>query len=263
MRLFYELYRQSGLAFSYRRYMAALALVPLAAGTAAGVAGLLLMGPLASAAYGLMAALLAFAGLVLYPVHLTATRRSHFENNLVYTLGVLLPLFAAGVPLGRAITRLAEVEEDKYIARELALVAREMIVMGATPEEALQNSAERTPSPTYRETVEVLTKVSRITQRVDVVLLARLDWMLRAKQVKAQSLVRSLSLMFEIFVVAVMLFPIMVYIVALSFSPLGALEVGGLAVDPLTLMTLMGLVYVPIVGFVIYIFIDSMVASIL
>jgi flagellar protein FlaJ len=71
-----------------------------------------------------------------------------------------------------------------------------MIVMGATPEEALRNSAERVPSPAYRETVEVLTKASRITQRVDAVLLARLDWMLRAKQVKAQSLVRSLSLMF-------------------------------------------------------------------
>jgi len=258
MRLFYELYRQSGLAFSYRRYMAALVLVPLAAGTVAGVAGLLLLGPLAGAAFGLMAALLAFAGLVLYPVHLVTARRSHFENNFVYTLGVLLPLLAAEVPLGRAVTRLAEVEEDKYIARELALAAREMIVMGATPEEALRNSAERTPSPTYRETVEVLTKAARITQRVDVVLLARLDWALRAKQVKAQSLVRSLSLMFEIFVVAVMLLPIMVYIVALSFSPLGNLEVGGLGIDPLTLMMLMGLVYTPIVGIVFYLIFDSM-----
>jgi flagellar protein FlaJ len=105
MRPFYELYRQSGLAFSYRRYMAALVLVPLAAGTAASVAGLLL-GPMAGAAFGLMAALLAFAGLVLYPFHLAAARRSHFENNFVYTLAVLLPLLAAEVPLGRAITRL-------------------------------------------------------------------------------------------------------------------------------------------------------------
>jgi flagellar protein FlaJ len=258
MRLFYKLYRQSGLAFSYRGYMAALALVPLAAGAAAGVAGLFLLGPLAGAVFGLMAALLAFAGLVLYPVHLVAARRNHFENNFVYTLAVLLPLLAAGVPLGRAVRRLAEVEEDRYIARELALVVREMMVMGATPEEALRNSTERVPSPTYRETVEVLIKASRITQRVDAVLLTRLDWMLRTKQVKAQSLVRSLSLIFEIFVVVVMLLPIMVYIVALSFSPLGALEVGGLAVDPLTLMALLGLVYVPIVGFVFYIIFDSM-----
>ncbi len=63
--------------------------------------------------------------------------------------------------------------------------------------------------------------------------------------------------MFEIFVVAVMLLPVMVYIVALSFSPLGALEVGGLAVDPLTLMALLGVVYVPTVGFVFYIIFDS------
>jgi flagellar protein FlaJ len=62
--------------------------------------------------------------------------------------------------------------------------------MGATPKETLRNSDERVPSPAYRETVEVLTKAARITQRVDVVLLARLGWMLRAKQVKARSLVR-------------------------------------------------------------------------
>jgi flagellar protein FlaJ len=126
MRLIYELYRQSGLAFSYRRYMAALALVPLAAGTSAGVTGLLLMGPLAGTAFGLMTALLAFAGLVLCPVHLVTARRAHFENNFVYTLAVLLPLPAASVPLGRAVARLAEVEEDKHIAKELVLAVREI-----------------------------------------------------------------------------------------------------------------------------------------
>jgi len=258
MRLFYELYRQSGLAFSYRRYVTALVVAPLAAGASAGVAGLFLLGPPAGLAFGLMATFITFAGLVLYPVHLVAARRSHFENNFVYTLGVLLPLLAAGVPLDRAVARLAEVEEDRYIARELALAVREMVVMGASPEEALRNSAERTPSPAYRETVEVLTKAARFTQRVDLVLLARLDWMLRSKQVKAQALVRSLSLMFEIFVVAVMLLPIMVYIVALSFSPLGAFEIGGLSLDPLTLMALIGLIYTPVVGTIFYVIFDSM-----
>jgi len=112
---------------------------------------------------------------------LLPARRSHFEKNFVYTLGVLLPLRAAGVPLGRAVVRLADVEEDKYIAREQALAAGEMIVMGVTPEEALRNSAERTPSSTYWETVDALTKAARITQRIDIVLLARLDWALRTK----------------------------------------------------------------------------------
>ncbi|AAL64429.1 hypothetical protein PAE2779 [Pyrobaculum aerophilum str. IM2] len=259
MNLLYELYRQSGLAYSYRRYVTALAAVPAGTAASAGAVAALLLGPVGGLALGLMAGLLAFAGLLLYPVHLVSARRSHFENNFVYTLGVLLPLLAAGVPLGRAVTRLAEVEEDKYIARELALAAREMIVMGASQEEALAHSAERVPSVTYRETVEVLIRSAKITQRVDAVLLARLDWLLRNKQVRAQSLIRSLSLMFEIFVVAAMLLPLMVYIVALSFSPLGALEVGGLALDPLTLMLLLGVVYTPIVGTVFYIIFDSMV----
>jgi len=257
MRLFFELYRQSGLAFSYKRYLAALVLAPLASGAAGGAAALFLLGPLAAVAVGLMAGLLAFAGVVAYPLHLVSARRSHFENNFVYTLGVMLPLFAAGVPLGRVIARLAEVEADKYIAREFALVTREVVVMGATPTEALLHSAERVPSQAYRETVNLLAKASRVTERVDEVLLARLEWMLRGKQVKAQSLVRSLALLFEIYVVAAVLLPILVAILALALSPLGALEVAGLALDPVTLIALTGLIYSPLVGFVFYIVFDS------
>lgn len=257
MKLFYELYRQSGLAFSYKRYLSLLAVGPPVAGAAVAVAAFFLGGPFFAAALGIIAALLTFAGLVAYPVHLISARRAHFENSFVYTLGVLLPLLAAGVPLGRAVTRLAEVEEDKYIARELVLAAREIIVMGASPEEALAHSAERTPSPSYRETVEILTKSSRVTNRLDVVLMARLDWLLRAKQVKAQSLTRSLTLLFEIFVVAVFLLPILVYIIALAFSPLGLLQIGEMGIDPLTLMLLMGLMYVPLMGIVFYIIFDS------
>ncbi|MGC9051199.1 type II secretion system F family protein [Pyrobaculum sp.] len=256
--MIYKLYRQSGLAFSYRRYLFILTVAPAAAGAAAGIGALFLLGPVAAVAIGAVAALLTFAGVLLYPVYLITARRSHFENNFVYTLGVMLPLLAAGLPLGRVVTRLAEVEEDRFIARELALAAREMVVMGSSPEEALAHSAERVPSPSYRETVELITKSSRVTQRVDLVLMARLDWMLRAKQVKAQSLVRSLSLMFEIFVVVVMLLPLLVYIVALAFSPLGALQAGPMSVDPLTLMLFMALIYIPIVGFIFYVIFDSM-----
>jgi len=96
MRLFFELYRQSGLAFSYRRYLAALVLAPLATSAARGAAALFFMGPVAAVAVGLMAGLLAFAGVVAYPLHLVSARRSHFENNFVYNLAVMLSLFAAG-----------------------------------------------------------------------------------------------------------------------------------------------------------------------
>jgi len=120
------------------------------------------------------------------------------------------------VPLGRAVARLAEVEADKYIAREFALVARKVVVMGASPAEALLHSAERMPSQAYREAVNLLAKASRVTERVDEVLLARIKWMLRGKQVKAQSLVRSLALLFEIYVVAAVFLPILVAILALA-----------------------------------------------
>lgn len=255
--LFFDLYKQSGLAFSYRKYVFLLVVLPLAVGAAVGTSSLFLLGPFAAVALGLPAGLLTFAGLVAYPLHLVSARRSHFENFFVYTLSVMLPLFAAGVPLGRVIARIAEVEEDKYIAREMALATREMVVMGSSPYEALANSAERVPSQTYKETVHTLAKASRITERVDLLLLARLEWLLRAKQIRAQSLVRSLALLFEIYVVIAMLMPILVFIVALALSPLGALDIGGVTLDPITLMALIGLVYSPLIGIVFYIIFDS------
>jgi len=69
--------------------------------------------------------------------------------------------------------------------------------------------------------------------------------------------VRSLALLFEIYVVAAMLLPILIAILALALSPLGALEVAGLALDPVTLIALTGLIYSPLVGFVFYIVFDS------
>ena len=44
------------------------------------------------------------------------------------------------------VARLAEVEADKYIAREFALVARKVVVMGASPAEALLHSARGCPA---------------------------------------------------------------------------------------------------------------------
>ncbi|MGC9171057.1 MAG: type II secretion system F family protein [Thermoproteus sp.] len=255
---FFELYKLSGMAYPYRRYMMLLAAAPPASAAAAGLAAWLLTSlPLAGLALGAAVGLTALAAMVLYPLHLISARRTHFENNFPYTLGVLLPLLTAGVPLGRAVARLAEVEDDKYIARELSLVVRDMVVMGSSPVDALVHSAERVPSQNYRETVSVLARSSRITERLDAVLMARLDWMLRQKQMRAASLVRSIAVLFEIYVVAAQLLPILLFILALSLSPLGALQIGGISLDPLTVMVLAGLIYSPLIGLVFYILFDS------
>jgi flagellar protein FlaJ len=54
--MIYELYRQSGLAFSYRRYLFILTVAPIAAGATAGIAALFLLGPVAAVANGAVAA---------------------------------------------------------------------------------------------------------------------------------------------------------------------------------------------------------------
>jgi len=89
------------------------------------------------------------------------------------------------------------------------------------------------------------------------VLMARLDWMLRQKQIRAASLVRSLAVLFEMYVIAVQLLPILIAIISLSLSPLGPLQIGPLSLDPLTVLVLSGLIYSPLAGAVFYILFDS------
>lgn len=255
-RLLFRLYRLSGLAFPYRRYLALLAAAPPAAGAAAALAAVLLTGSPAGAALGAAVGLVAFAGLLLYPIHLVSARRSHFESGLVYTLATALPMLAAGIPLQRVLERLAEVEADPFIRRELALVVRDMAA-GVPPMEALRRSAERVPSPSYRELVWLMEGAAATTGRLDAFLASRLDWMLRVRRARAAALVRSLSLLFEAYIVATLLLPMLLYILAIALSPLGALAIGGISLDPTAVM-LLGAIFSALVGVVFYVAFDSM-----
>lgn len=249
-----DLYRRSGLAYDYGLYKALLIAGPASAVAAAAVAAYLALPrlfPAASIALGAVAGLAAFAAVLSYPLLLIARRRNSFESNLVYTLSVLMPMLAAGMPLRDALAAAAEVEDDPEIARELKLVARD-ISLGKEPLEALEASAQRVPSPAYREVVRLLRQASRATERVDLVLSSRVDWMIRMKQIRATSLARTLTVVFEVYIMAVALLPLLVAVLALSLSPLGAAQLLGIGVDPLFLMALMAFVYAPLASLAFY-----------
>lgn len=252
-----RLYRLSGLAFPYRLYATALKAAPPAAGAAAAAAAAVWVSPTASLVAGLTAAAAAAAALLLYPLHLVAARRAHFEANLVYTLASLIPMLAAGIPLSRALARLTEVEEDRYIARELALVVAD-VSTGLEPVEALRRSAERVPSGTYREVVRLIEGSMRTTGRPDVALMARLEWMLRSRQAQAASTVRAVSLLLEAYVVVALLLPMLLYVVAAALSPLGPLSVGPLSIPPADLMVL-GAALGLLAGAAMYLLVDMAV----
>ena len=81
--------------------------------------------------------------------------------------------------------------------------------------------------------------------------------MLRQKQIGAASLVRSIAVLFEIYVIMAQLLPVMLFIIALSLSPLDALQIGGLSLDLLSVMILAGLIYGPLTGVIFYVLFDS------
>jgi len=138
------------------------------------------------------------------------------------------------------VARIAETEGSRYIARELSLVVRDMAVMRSSPIDALVHSAERVPSQSYRETVNLSAGSSRIAERLDAVLMARLvdveaeadkSGVPRAVPGRAVRDVRNSG-------------PAPAHTYSHNITvpqPLGPLRMGPLSLDPLTVLVVSGL----------------------
>lgn len=258
-RLLFQLYKQTGLLLPFSRYVRLIKVGPPIAGAAAAlmVALLLPLPPelrfIGGVAVGAATGLTSLALLVMYPVMLVSRRRTHFESSFIYTLGFMIPLIAARLPLDRVVRVVAETEPDREIAREFRLIVRDIVALGMDPLEALRASGERTPSQSYREVVEVMSEAGRLTERLEEFLLARHEWMLRVKTIRLAAMIRSMALLFETYSVIAILLPVLVAVMAVALSPLGGIAIGSLTLGPVEVLAFTAFVYAPLVGVLFYV----------
>ncbi len=90
----------------------------------------------------------------------------------------------------------------------------------------------------------------------------KLEYLVRNKYNKLRSTTQALSLFMEIYLVAALLLPILLVLIVITLSPLGPVYLGQITLSPTLVLLITALVYSPIMGYIMYLLIDSVISSI-
>ncbi|ADN50474.1 Type II secretion system F domain protein [Vulcanisaeta distributa DSM 14429] len=189
-------------------------------------------------------------------------RSSHFERYLINTLMIMIPLIASGVTLEELISTLATIERDPYIAREFRLILRDAREGGMDILTALRASISRVPSRTYGEIFGLIAETYLISANLADVLMLKLEYLVRNKYNRLRSATQVLGLFMEIYLVVALLLPILLVLIVITLSPLGPIYLGPIVLSPTLALIITTLIYSPVMGYVMYILIDSTISSI-
>jgi len=202
-----------------------------------------------------------FASVVAYMTAKVSIRAVHFNRNLPTTLLTAIPLLGSGLTLTDVIRNLATTERDPVISREFRLILREVDEGGVDIVTALRRSIERVPSPMYADVAGIITESYGVSSELADILLLKLDYLIRERQVRLRSLVQSLAIVVEIYLVAVLLLPVLLVLIALSLSPLGPLQLGPVTLDVNAILLGTFLIYSPLVGYMFYLLLGAMLGG--
>ncbi|MGC8542312.1 MAG: type II secretion system F family protein [Vulcanisaeta sp.] len=189
-------------------------------------------------------------------------RTSHFERYLANTLMIMTPLVASGVTLEELIGTLAIIERDPYIAREFKIILKDAREGGMDILTALRASLNRVPSRTYNEVFSLITETYLISANLADILMLKLEYLVRNKYNKLRSATQVLSLFMEVYLVTALLLPILLVLIIVTISPLGPIYLGPITLSPTLVLLITTLIYSPVMGYVMYLLIDSTISSI-
>ena len=90
-------------------------------------------------------------GFYLYPSIMMSSRASQIKDTLPFATMYLSTLAGTGTPLPKIFENLAEVDEYGEVSEEAQNIARDINTFGMDVSEALERSANRSPSEDYKE----------------------------------------------------------------------------------------------------------------
>ena len=90
-------------------------------------------------------------GFYLYPSIMMSSRASQIKDTLPFATMYLSTLAGTGTPLPKIFENLAEVDEYGEVSEEAENIARDINTFGMDVSEALERSANRSPSEDYKE----------------------------------------------------------------------------------------------------------------
>ncbi len=111
-----------------------------------GIAGIM-MAVIATIVLSVLTAL----GFYIYPSIMISSRSSKIKDTLPFATMYLATLSGTGTPLPKIFQNLSEVDEYGEVSREAENIARDINTFGMDVSEALERSANRSPSEDYKE----------------------------------------------------------------------------------------------------------------
>ncbi len=111
-----------------------------------GIAGIM-MAFIASIVLSVVTAL----GFYIYPSIMISSRASKIKDTLPFATMYLATLSGTGTPLPKIFENLSEVDEYGEVSREARNISRDINTFGMDVSEALERSANRSPSEDYKE----------------------------------------------------------------------------------------------------------------
>ena len=194
-----------------------------------------------------------------FPVYVRYSRKERIDASLPYTISYMASIASAGIGVERLLEEAAEVEPVEAIKRELALILRDIKILGFDTATALARAAERSPSLNFNIFFSGLrdTFITSGDLREYLMFMARR--MIEDKISTLRSLTSSLAVIGEVYVTAMVAAPLMLVVMMIIMAMLGG-TVGG--VPPLLIVYVLTFVLVPAAAIAILVMVDAILSKV-
>lgn len=142
-------------------------------------------------------------GFYIYPSVLMSNRASQIRDTLPFATMYLSTLAGTGTPLPQIFKNLGEVDEYGEVSKEAEKIARDIETFGMDVSEALERSANRSPSEDYKELMWGINHTITTGGSLRDFLHQRSDSLMNEYKRRIEEFSQSLSLLVEMYITVV------------------------------------------------------------
>jgi flagellar protein FlaJ len=183
----------------------------------------------------ILAASFAFMFFYIYPIQRANSIKGEIENNLPFALAHMSAIVSSGIPPEHMFDMLTDFEEYGGIARHAEMIVRNIRTFGMSSTRAINDVANKTPSPTFRQILMgITTTIGKGGNLVDYIK-EMSDKALFEYSMRREKYLKTLSTYADIYTALLVAAPLMMLAILGVMSIIGG-EVLGLSIGDLIIL---------------------------
>jgi len=200
-----------------------------------------------------------FALFLLYPAYREVSWRTRIDRNLVYLTNYLAMLSSAGATIGDMFLSLAKIDDFYGVRRSARSVIRDVELLGHDIITALNEESKRSPSGKYTTLLQGLIATVRVGGDLKAYLSTMSREFMGYRRRRLEKIVGNLDLAGELFVTALIAFPVIIVTMLAVMSLFGSQLGGGFSTIEAMFITVY--LIVPLMGIGILAFINAIMSG--